>query len=357
MTKQSNSKKTIDRRGRSLLNRLDRFVDTAREVSSRGAAFIYALIGILAQIAHNSLLAYDVSLFENEYLRIAQAVVVALAVSFALMYFVLTADGKPMSDSTQKIQTFFVLEVFLNGIYYLKKIVFDNLYEQVSDIGSWIGIDWLQPNWFMLLIGLPFAYFIPFIIKSYAGSIQAHKPALAIDDDDFVKNSAITEEFDFLKKQYAELSDKVLNADKSNFEESLVEFKNEILESNSAINDEVAERLQIINTNFEEHGQMIDQSRILIKTLSEIEMPDTATISELQKLVDDYKSKVDTVVKLIRENDQSERIDDLKKEIETTRNSVSKKLSEVSTEGLIKTGDKIRIKNGEKQSDFTISKQ
>src|SRR5690606_618508 len=82
-----------DRRGRTLLNWMDKCIDWARESSSRGAGFVYAILGVLTQSAHNFYTSYELSSYENVWARSIQAAIMSGFLSLALMYFVLIFDG------------------------------------------------------------------------------------------------------------------------------------------------------------------------------------------------------------------------------------------------------------------------
>lgn len=366
-------KEVQDRYGRTLLNRLDRFVDSAREASSRGAAFLYAVIGVVAQVAHNSLLAYEVSMFENPYLKIGQAIVVAMAISFALIYFVLTADGKDYSKTGRTVMTFYSLEVFLNLIYYFKKIVFDNLYEQVHISGSWSDIRWSEPNWFLLLIGIPFAIFIPYIIKSYAGSIQAHKPALAIDEEDFVKSTEMSKLIDeridvVFKNAEIALSEKLselvgqlnVGVDDSKLSEVTKQY------------DEVLEAMQSL-ANDVKHIKNKDEDYDMtpfVKQLDDISENVTlyeSRVTELSKSVEenisnvlsDVKRYVNDELENLQLTPQSNVMEAVTEDMQSIKDKLlkqSESLNGIKTElsKTIKSGSPIKLKSGEKQSEFVI---
>lgn len=364
-------KEVQDRYGRTLLNRFDRFVDSAREASSRGAAFLYAVIGVVAQVAHNSLLAYEVSMFENPYLKISQAIVVAMAISFALIYFVLTADGKDYSKTGKVVTTFYSLEVFLNLIYYFKKIVFDNLYSQVSVSGSWSDIRWSEPNWFLLLIGIPFAVFIPYIIKSYAGSIQAYKPALALDDEDFVKSTELSK-----------LIDERVDLAFKNAETSLPEKLSELISQSSVDDTKLADITTQYSETLAAMQQLADEVKHIknkcedydiaslvkhIDAISENVALHESRVTELSKSVDksidDLRSNVKKYVtnelETMQLTPQSNVMETITEDMQSIKDKLlkqSESLSEIKTElkSTIKSGTSIKLKSGEKQSEFMV---
>lgn len=187
------AKETFDRRGRSLLNRFDRFVDTAREASSRGAAYLYATLGIIVQATHTGMLVYNFSQYESELARIVQAGMMAGFVSLALFYFVLIADDKTYSKSSRTLYVFYILEIWANLFYYFDTII----------LTPWQtnGIPLGDLNWTGLLIAIPFSFWIPYAIKQFGGQVHSHKPAVAMDDDDFVKETDVAA----LKREFAEL--------------------------------------------------------------------------------------------------------------------------------------------------------
>lgn len=371
-------KETTDRRGRVLLNRLDKFVDYARETSSRGAAFIYAIFGVIAQIAHNALLAYDVSLYESEILRVLQAIVIAMAISFALLYSVLTSDGKEKSVSMNIVWTFYVLEVFLNMIYYMKKVVFDVLYAQVQKTGSWDNLNWSEPNWFMLLIGLPFAIFIPFIIKSYAGTIDAHKPALALDDDDFVKDSKFKTLQDELQsvintqnESIYQMNDRIdkmnSRSTESTDEHTISIIQAELSKAKSLIADDINEAREILNTMQElsKHKQTTELDTAQIDSMFDTVKP------KLDELIKSSEDKISTItqhaeqilknINSVDTSKLSESIKNQRDELDTFRQTVLKRYSDIENvmnsikKNMIVAGSTIRLSSGDKQMDYTVN--
>ncbi len=188
-----------DRRGRTLLNWMDKCVDYAREASSRGAAFIYAILGVITQSAHNFFTSFTLSSFTDLYARTTFAIIMAAFLSLALLYFVLIADAH---DKKMKwtIWGFFIFESFINTFYYVNHIVFEPMYKGHLAY-TWENISTLHLT--NLIIAIPFSLFIPFVLKQYAGMIFAHTPAVALEKGDFIKESdvkSIRDEIEDIKK-------------------------------------------------------------------------------------------------------------------------------------------------------------
>lgn len=240
-----------DRRGRTLLNTFDKAVDWARELSSRGAAFVFALLGVITQTLHNSFIAYELSSFEDPWLRLGQATIMAAFISLALMYFVLIADGKEYGKNNLVVNQFFAFEVFVNIYYYVNRIVFVPLNEGNLE---WTWVNMWNLNLSELVIAIPFAMIIPYILKSYAGQIHAHKPAVALDAEDFVKEGelkGIREEFAAMQKNMDEFG---VNEDGSVFEMA----KN--TQENAKSISELTKKIDEFDSNFKQYVKIADEA-------------------------------------------------------------------------------------------------
>jgi hypothetical protein len=149
-----------------LQRKTDRFVIGAREISSRGMSFMIAMLGVLLQASHTSLLMYDVSGFSSVILRIIVAMGIGIFISCALAIFTIKSDGKNRKI-LQIINIFFYFEVFTNLFYYFNSLIFS----KVDSNWDFANVD--SKNWLYLIIAIPFAIIVPFAIKQFAGVISA----------------------------------------------------------------------------------------------------------------------------------------------------------------------------------------
>ncbi len=149
-----------------LQRKTDRFVIGAREISSRGMSFMIAMLGVLLQASHTSLLMYDVSGFSSVILRVLVAMGIGIFISCALAIFTIKSDGKNRKI-LQIINIFFYFEVFTNLFYYFNSLIFS----KVDSNWDFSKVD--SKNWLYLIIAIPFAIIVPFAIKQFAGVISA----------------------------------------------------------------------------------------------------------------------------------------------------------------------------------------
>ncbi len=139
---------------------LKKVVDFAKTFSSTGAAFILATLGVITQTFHNGFLAFELSSFDDFWLRLFQAILCAFFVSGALLYFtVRSANDGDNKTITQLVWGFFAFEVFCNIYYWANKYI----------ILPW-GTD--DVVWSSMIIAIPFSIIIPFTIKAYAGELK-----------------------------------------------------------------------------------------------------------------------------------------------------------------------------------------
>lgn len=155
---------TGEKNAPKLQRKSDKYVVWARELSSRGSSFWIAVLGVILQAAHTSLLLYGTSAFTSEWQKIAVSLGMGLFLSSALMIFTLKhKPGNKQSEFT--LNLFFWFEIFIGVFYYLNKLIFS----VHKETGEWPGLD----NYIYLLIGLPFAYMAPYAIKQFAYVIKS----------------------------------------------------------------------------------------------------------------------------------------------------------------------------------------
>jgi hypothetical protein len=137
-------------------------------LASIRAGFIFATLGVTAQAFHIYFLAYKISSFDAgwEWARIISSLILALFFSGGLLYYSIKAgahvDNVSQFMKYQRIATAFaIFEGFNNVFYYVQKLVLDIENTQLLQ----------NPQWFTLIIAIPFAIALPVILKYYAGEI------------------------------------------------------------------------------------------------------------------------------------------------------------------------------------------
>lgn len=144
-----------------LTRKSDKFVKYAREISSRGMSFWIVILGVILQASHTTLLMYNVSAFDSNFIKGLVSLGIGLFVSMALAIFTLKHDGKNR-EIGHLINVFFYFEIFTNLFYYFNSIIFKKGFDNV-----------IINDWLFLMASLPFAYIIPYAIKKFAGVIRA----------------------------------------------------------------------------------------------------------------------------------------------------------------------------------------
>ena len=200
-----------------LQRKTDKYVVWARELSSRGMSFWIAILGVILQAAHTSLLLYGASAFESEWQKITVSLGLGIFLSGSLMIF--TLKHKPGNKNSEfTLNLFFWFEVFVGVFYYINKLVFS----VHRDTGSWPGLD----NYLYLLIGLPFAYMAPYAIKQFAYVIESDTTLEfgSIDKIPTENKEYTEEEISNLKQGIAYEIDERIN---QRFKELISQFKEE----------------------------------------------------------------------------------------------------------------------------------
>lgn len=228
-----------------LSRKTDKYVVWARELSSRGTSFWIALLGVILQAAHTSLLLYGTSAFHVEWQKLAVSLGLGLFLSSSLMIFTLKHKvGDAKSEFT--LNLFFWFEVFIGVFYYLNKLIFS----VHKETGEWPDLD----SYVFLIIGLPFAYMAPYAIKQFA----------------YVIKSDVTLDYGSI--------DVIPDVDKS--VEDIDESKAEELKTY------VDEQLQDLQTKFKESSTTVDYS-IVDEKINDLK----ASTKDVLKILDDKIEK------------------------------------------------------------------
>ena len=158
---------------KELQRKTDKYVISARELSSRGMSFIIVMLGVILQASHTALLMYDIAAFKQMWLKLIVALGIGIFISSALAIFTLKHDGKN-KEIGQIITVFFYFEIFTNVFYYWNSLIFSKGFDNA-----------LTQDWLYLIIAMPFSFIMPFAIKKFAGIISADERLQfgSIDDD------------------------------------------------------------------------------------------------------------------------------------------------------------------------------
>lgn len=230
----------------SLLERkTDQFVIWSRELSSRGTSFLIAMLGVILQASHTTLLMYSVSGFESNALKLIVALGLGIFISSALAIFTIKHDGTN-AELGKIILIFFYFEIFSNLFYYFNSLIFDF-------VDSNFGFGSVpSKNWLYLIICLPFAYIVPFTIKQFSGMITADKKLKfgSIDDPNEVKNKEkfVDESLNIISEKVESITEK--------FTEKISDVYGEI-ESQKMGLDSMRDAIQDLNKTALKQGQAI----------------------------------------------------------------------------------------------------
>lgn len=169
---------------KNLQRKTDKFVITARELSSRGMSFIILMLGVALQASHTTLLMYNIAAFDQWWLKLIVALGIGVFISSALAIFTLKYDGVDQNIK-QLINVFFYFEIFTNVFYYWDSLIFSVGFEGA-----------VLQDWLYLIIAMPFSFIMPFSIKKFAGVINSDEK-LALGDidapDELIVNPTMTE--------------------------------------------------------------------------------------------------------------------------------------------------------------------
>lgn len=213
-------------------------VEFARNFSSTGAAFLLATLGVITQTFHNGFLFFELSSFENIWLNLIQTLIGAFGLSGALLYFTVRAANSSEKSTKLLVWLFFAFEVYCNIYYWANKYI----------ITPWGTDDVL---WSSMIIALPFAFMLPFAIKSYAGELSL---AVLDEEDEVIEN-------DEVKRLEKMIENKEIGVDAM---DSLME---RLGEETKGMRDEIGKGVvEDLKSEFIKNG---DEMRLNIKTVDD----------------------------------------------------------------------------------------
>ena len=194
-----------------------------------------AMLGVLLQASHTSLLMYDVSGFSSVILRVIVAMGIGIFISCALAIFTIKSDGKNRKI-LQIINIFFYFEVFTNLFYYFNSLIFS----KVDSNWDFSKVD--SKNWLYLIIAIPFAIIVPFAIKQFAGVISADDKLDfgTVDGPPEVLVDLTGDQLELINNLYADVQRLKNETAKTDFKlDSIEDFKEEVRKLKKLNNENV----------------------------------------------------------------------------------------------------------------------
>lgn len=189
--------------------------------ASREFAFIYCIIGTLAQTSHTYYLIESISSLSG-WGKQLQAIGLSVFISSSLLFFTAIADAESESKEHKRIHfavnLFMVIEILINSYYYVSHLL-------IKDSRVFDSI-------FALLVSC----LIPVTIKLYAGVIQVRK--WAVDEES--KTQRIDESVD-VDETTSKLETTIVPIETSTSDDIIKDDNRELTES---LNDALDEALQ-----------------------------------------------------------------------------------------------------------------
>lgn len=194
-----------------IMKKFIRFLVT--NFASREFAFIYCIIGTLAQTSHTYYLIESISSLSG-WGKQLQAIGLSVFISSSLLFFTAIADAESESKEHKRIHfavnLFMVIEILINSYYYVSHLL-------IKDSRVFDSI-------FALLVSC----LIPVTIKLYAGVIQVRKWAIEGNDE--------------VKPEVTSTHDIIITSNESNASDGIVVVKDEAL--TESLNDALDEALR-----------------------------------------------------------------------------------------------------------------
>lgn len=146
------------------MNKIEKFKNIIRFIvsifASREFAFVYCIIGTLAQTAHTYYLIESVSSLEG-FGKIFQAIGLSIFISSSLLFFTAIADNDESNKDYKRIHLavnlFMIIEIVINLYYYASHLIIKTDNVEIFDF----------------IFAILVSCLIPVTIKLYAGIIQA----------------------------------------------------------------------------------------------------------------------------------------------------------------------------------------
>lgn len=206
---------------------------TLKTFVSREFAFIYCVIGTVAQVAHTYYLTVNISSYAGTS-KVLQAILISAFISTSLLYFTSISDDTKNKYSTEAtnirlaVSLFMIIEILVNVYYYSRHLIIINYKNDFGDISL--------EQWFDFGFGVVISCLIPVTIKLYASHIRAKE--WLVEDEITQEISDLTKIKENLKQDIIldikgeldlnEIDNKIKNSFEKNSELFLSQFKNKM---------------------------------------------------------------------------------------------------------------------------------
>lgn len=308
-----------------LQRKSDKFVFGARELSSRGSSFLIALLGVLLQAAHTTLLSFQTSSMPDFWSKLIISVGLGIFICSSLLVFTIKNTGAE-EYIKKAILIYFWFEVYSNVFYYLNHFVFQNI--TIVD-GEFVNVTTFQ-DYIFLLIGIPFGIIVPYTIKAFANVIRA---SVQLD------MGSIEQIEDEIKEISEDYKDTLIKEMEEKFKTILTE---NLREYSDNIEIDKAEFREIIKASEESYEKI----NSLIKTTEANQSIASEEITKAIKTdIEESLEKIKSNLKIVNEN------------IKKTSDTFNTKIEEINTtikEKCLLKNSTVNLRSGEKTTSVVI---
>ena len=181
------------------------------------AVFLFAICGVIAQTYHTYYLGYDISLIPGIH-RVIQGIFMTLLFSGGLIVYTLRAGNAETLMEKERyddIANYFkYFEIWLNLFYWSYKIIYISGWHYADGHRNVESFDWNAPEYFRLIVAIPFAIALPVIIKQFAGEIKLKDVNNELNSTELYK-AQVLEEVKQYRKENEEMRDVINDYGKS----------------------------------------------------------------------------------------------------------------------------------------------
>ena len=185
------------------MNKIEKFKNLIRFIvsifASREFAFVYCIIGTLAQTAHTYYLIESVSSLEG-WGKIFQAIGLSIFISSSLLFFTAIADNDETNKDYKRIHLavnlFMIIEILINLYYYASHLIIKTDSIEIFDF----------------IFAILVSCLIPVTIKLYAGIIQAKEwfESFKENNNDNVQDSNVQKTINDLQEHIKVLEEEIV---------------------------------------------------------------------------------------------------------------------------------------------------
>lgn len=185
------------------MNKIEKFKNLIRFIvsifASREFAFVYCIIGTLAQTAHTYYLIESVSSL-NGWGKIFQAIGLSIFISSSLLFFTAIADNDENNKDYKRIHLavnlFMFIEIIINLYYYASHLIIKTDSIEIFDF----------------IFAILVSCLIPVTIKLYAGIIQAKEwfESFKENNDNNVQDSSVQKTINDLQEHIKVLEEEMV---------------------------------------------------------------------------------------------------------------------------------------------------